>query len=75
MTDLYLIVDGEANVFASLDDVQAFLKSSFQEGPALYQIMTDKKSPHTDAIVPYLRELDIPEDWKYDDPEAEGETA
>ena len=36
MDELYLLIDefdGEANIFADTDKVQAFLKRRFQEGP------------------------------------------
>ena len=73
MSDLFLVIDnfdGEANLFASTGEVQAFLKRSYQEGPALYQILTDGEKPR---LVEHL----IPEDWKYIDPDeaAEGESA
>ena len=69
MNELYLVVDafdGEANIFASLDAVQAFLKRNLQQFPDLYQIKTDFAEP-------YLREIAIPSDWKFVDPE-KGET-
>lgn len=78
MSELYLVVDafdGEANIFPSKDDVEAFLKSKYQEGPALYHIITDAKSLDSETFKPYLRELEIPAGWKYVDPEEEGEAA
>jgi len=80
MSELYLVVDafdGEANIFASKDEVEAFLQSNYQEGPALYQIITDAESLDSEEFKPYLRELEIPAGWKYVDPEDEeqGETA
>ena len=69
MNDLYLVIDNfdaEPNLFAGLEDVQAFLKRRYQQNPVLYQILPNVTPPR-------LIEHDIPEDWKYVDPDEEEE--
>ena len=58
--------DGGVKPFASQADVEAFLKTKYQDSPMLYRVMTERKRP-------YLPELGIPTDWKIVDPEDEGE--
>ena len=63
MSELYLVVDafdGEVNIFASKAEVEAFIQRTFQEGPILYQIITDAESLGSETFKPYLRELEIP---------------
>lgn len=77
MSELYLVVDafdGEANFFAGKAEVEAFLQRTFQDGPILYQIITDAESLDSETFKPYLRELEIPAGWKFVDPEEEGES-
>jgi len=71
MTDLFLVVDNfdaEVTPFFGLEAVQAFLKDRYQQNPVLYQVLTGGEQPR-------LLEHDIPEAWKYIDPEGEGESA
>ena len=73
MNDLYLVVDNfdaDVKICRGLEAVQTFLKTVFYQNPVLYQILPN-------ATPPGLLQHDIPEDWKYVEPdeEEEGESA